>query len=86
MIHQKKKVEFVSLKPNKQKYMYVDQLFMIILTQDSKKCYCFLITSCKVLKPNGYEVVFCKKFTDIDDKLSKRMKRGKSLEEITTFI
>ncbi|MCI0500891.1 MAG: cysteine--tRNA ligase, partial [Epsilonproteobacteria bacterium] len=37
------------------------------------------------LKANGYEVTFVKNFTDIDDKIIKKMaESGKSLEEITT--
>ena len=40
----------------------------------------------RVLKANGYEVTFVKNFTDIDDKIIKKMAQcGKSLEEITTF-
>ena len=40
----------------------------------------------RVLKANGYEVNFAKNFTDIDDKIIKKVKEtGKSLEEITTY-
>jgi len=40
----------------------------------------------RVLKANGYAVTFVKNFTDIDDKIIKKMgDSGKSLEEITTF-
>lgn len=40
----------------------------------------------RVLKANGYEVTMTKNFTDIDDKILKKMKSsGKSLEEITTY-
>ncbi len=39
----------------------------------------------RVLKANGYEVTFVKNFTDIDDKIIKKMgDSGKSLDEITT--
>jgi cysteinyl-tRNA synthetase len=39
----------------------------------------------RVLKANGYEVTFVKNFTDIDDKIIKKMKdTNQSLEEITT--
>ncbi|RXJ87718.1 cysteine--tRNA ligase [Arcobacter sp. CECT 8985] len=40
----------------------------------------------RVLKANNYNVTMTKNFTDIDDKIIKKMKEtGKSLEEITTF-
>ena len=40
----------------------------------------------RVLVGLGYEVIFVKNFTDIDDKIIKKMKEsGKSLEEITNF-
>jgi cysteinyl-tRNA synthetase len=40
----------------------------------------------RVLKANGYEVTMAKNFTDVDDKIIKKIKEtGKSLEEITTF-
>ena len=40
----------------------------------------------RVLIGLGYEVTFVKNFTDIDDKIIKKMKEsGKSLEEITNF-
>lgn len=40
----------------------------------------------RVLKANGYEVTFAKNFTDIDDKIIKKIaESGKSLEEITEF-
>ncbi|MDD2508299.1 MAG: cysteine--tRNA ligase [Aliarcobacter skirrowii] len=40
----------------------------------------------RVLKLNGYEVIMTKNFTDIDDKIIKKMnKSGKSLEDITSF-
>jgi len=40
----------------------------------------------RVLKANAYEVTFAKNFTDIDDKIIKKMKQsGKSLEEVTTY-
>ncbi len=38
----------------------------------------------RVLRESGYEVLFVKNFTDIDDKIIKKMQEsGKSLEEIT---
>lgn len=40
----------------------------------------------RVLKADGYEVIFAKNFTDIDDKIIKKMKEsGQSLEQITQF-
>ncbi len=40
----------------------------------------------RVLKANGYKVNFVKNFTDIDDKIVKKMQQSnKSLEEITSF-
>lgn len=40
----------------------------------------------RVLKANAYEVTFAKNFTDIDDKIIKKMKQSaKSLEELTTY-
>ena len=40
----------------------------------------------RVLKANNYDVTMAKNFTDVDDKIIKKIKEsGKSLEEITTF-
>lgn len=40
----------------------------------------------RVFKVNSYDVTMAKNFTDIDDKIIKKMQEsGKSLEEITTF-
>lgn len=40
----------------------------------------------RVLKSNGYDVTFVKNFTDIDDKIVKKMSQSsESLEEITSF-
>ncbi len=40
----------------------------------------------RVLKANGYDVTMVKNFTDIDDKIIKKMETtGKSLEDITQF-
>jgi len=40
----------------------------------------------RVLKANKYNVTIAKNFTDVDDKIIKKIKEsGKSLEEITTF-
>ena len=40
----------------------------------------------RVLKANNYDVTMAKNFTDVDDKIIRKIKEsGKSLEEITTF-
>ncbi|MEA2050048.1 MAG: cysteine--tRNA ligase [Campylobacterota bacterium] len=40
----------------------------------------------RILKSNGYQVTMAKNFTDVDDKIIKKVKTtGKSLEEITSF-
>ena len=40
----------------------------------------------RILKANGYQVTIAKNFTDVDDKIVKKVKEtGKSLEEITTY-
>jgi len=40
----------------------------------------------RILKANGYDVTMAKNFTDVDDKIIKKIKEsGKTLEEITTF-
>jgi cysteinyl-tRNA synthetase len=40
----------------------------------------------RVFKANGYDVTLAKNFTDVDDKILKKMEEsGKSLEEITSF-
>jgi len=40
----------------------------------------------RTLKALNYEVTLCKNFTDIDDKIIKKVEQtGKSMEEITSF-
>ncbi|MGB5867252.1 MAG: class I tRNA ligase family protein, partial [Arcobacteraceae bacterium] len=40
----------------------------------------------RVLKANDYDVTMAKNFTDVDDKIIRKIKEsGKTLEEITTF-
>jgi cysteinyl-tRNA synthetase len=40
----------------------------------------------RVLKANGYDVTMAKNFTDVDDKIIRKIKEtGKTLDEITTF-
>ncbi len=82
----KTKVEFVSLKPNIAKiYVCGPTVYDNSHLGHARSAIAFDLLH-RVLKVNGYEVVFAKNFTDIDDKIIKKMKEeGKSLEEITTF-
>ncbi|MEM5558178.1 cysteine--tRNA ligase [Aliarcobacter cryaerophilus] len=82
----KTKVEFVSLKPNIAKiYVCGPTVYDNSHLGHARSAIAFDLLH-RVLKANGYEVVFAKNFTDIDDKIIKKMKEeGKSLEEITTF-
>src|SRR5574344_849769 len=82
----KTKVEFVSLKPNIAKiYVCGPTVYDNSHLGHARSAIAFDLLH-RVLKANGYEVVFVKNFTDIDDKIIKKMKEeGKSLEEITTF-
>ena len=82
----KTKVEFVSLKPNIAKiYVCGPTVYDNSHLGHARSSIAFDLLH-RVLKSNGFEVVFAKNFTDIDDKIIKKMKEeGKSLEEITTF-
>ena len=82
----KTKVEFVSLKPNIAKiYVCGPTVYDNSHLGHARSAIAFDLLH-RVLKSNGFEVVFAKNFTDIDDKIIKKMKEeGKSLEEITTF-
>ena len=82
----KTKVEFVSLKPNIAKiYVCGPTVYDNSHLGHARSAIAFDLLH-RVLKANGYEVVFAKNFTDIDDKIIKKMKEeNKSLEEITTF-
>jgi cysteinyl-tRNA synthetase len=82
----KTKVEFLSLKPNIAKiYVCGPTVYDNSHLGHARSAIAFDLLH-RVLKANGYEVVFAKNFTDIDDKIIKKMKEeGKSLEEITTF-
>src|SRR5574344_1016634 len=82
----KTKVEFVSLKQNIAKiYVCGPTVYDNSHLGHARSAIAFDLLH-RVLKANGYEVVFAKNFTDIDDKIIKKMKEeGKSLEEITTF-
>ena len=82
----KTKVEFASLKENIAKiYVCGPTVYDNSHLGHARSAIAFDLLH-RVLKANGYEVVFAKNFTDIDDKIIKKMKEeGKSLEEITTF-
>ena len=82
----KTKVEFVSLKPNIAKiYVCGPTVYDNSHLGHARSAIAFDLLH-RVLKSNGFEVVFAKNFTDIDDKIIKKMKEeNKSLEEITTF-
>ncbi|WP_066156570.1 cysteine--tRNA ligase [Aliarcobacter cryaerophilus] len=82
----KTKVEFVSLKPNIAKiYVCGPTVYDNSHLGHARSAIAFDLLH-RVLKANDYEVVFAKNFTDIDDKIIKKMKEeSKSLEEITNF-
>ena len=82
----KTKVEFVSLKPNIAKiYVCGPTVYDNSHLGHARSSIAFDLLH-RVLKSNGFEVVFAKNFTDIDDKIIKKMKEeGKSLDEITNF-
>ncbi|AYJ79344.1 cysteine--tRNA ligase [Aliarcobacter cryaerophilus ATCC 43158] len=82
----KSKVEFVSLKENLVKiYVCGPTVYDNSHLGHARSAIAFDLLH-RVLKSNGYEVVFAKNFTDIDDKIIKKMKEeGKSLDEITSF-
>lgn len=82
----KTKVEFVSLKENLVKiYVCGPTVYDNSHLGHARSAIAFDLLH-RVLKANGYEVFFAKNFTDIDDKIIKKMKEeSKSLEEITNF-
>ena len=82
----KEKIEFVSIKENIAKiYVCGPTVYDDSHLGHARSAIAFDLLH-RVLKANGYEVVFAKNFTDIDDKIIKKMKEeNKSLEEITTF-
>ena len=70
----KTKVEFVSLKPNIAKiYVCGPTVYDNSHLGHARSAIAFDLLH-RVLKVNGYEVVFAKNFTDIDDKIIKKMK------------
>lgn len=82
----KSKVEFVSLKPNIAKiYVCGPTVYDNSHLGHARSAIAFDLLH-RVLKANAYEVIFAKNFTDIDDKIIKKMKEeDKSLDEITNF-
>jgi cysteinyl-tRNA synthetase len=82
----KTKVEFASLKENIAKiYVCGPTVYDNSHLGHARSAIAFDLLH-RVLKANGYEVVFAKNFTDIDDKIIKKMKEEcKTLEEITNF-
>ncbi len=82
----KAKVEFVSLKKDIVKiYVCGPTVYDNSHLGHARSAIAFDLLH-RVLKANGYEVVFAKNFTDIDDKIIKKMNdSGKTLEEVTNF-
>ncbi|WP_418184933.1 cysteine--tRNA ligase [Aliarcobacter vitoriensis] len=82
----KEKVEFSSIKPNIAKiYVCGPTVYDDSHLGHARSAIAFDLLH-RVLKENGYEVIMTKNFTDIDDKIIKKMNEsGKTLEEITNF-
>ncbi|WP_198304585.1 cysteine--tRNA ligase [Arcobacter vandammei] len=82
----KSKVEFISLKKDIVKiYVCGPTVYDNSHLGHARSAIAFDLLH-RVLKANGYEVFMAKNFTDIDDKIIKKMNEsGKSLEEITSF-
>ena len=81
----KEKVEFVSIKENIAKiYVCGPTVYDDSHLGHARSAIAFDLLH-RVLKANNYEVIMTKNFTDIDDKIIKKMNESnKSLEEITT--
>ncbi len=82
----KQKVPFESMEPNKAKiYVCGPTVYDDAHLGHARSAIVFDLIH-RVLKANGYDVTMVKNFTDVDDKIIKKMSEtGKSLEEITTF-
>ncbi|OCL83171.1 cysteine--tRNA ligase [Arcobacter porcinus] len=82
----KEKVEFTSIKENIVKiYVCGPTVYDNSHLGHARSAIAFDLLH-RVLKVNDYEVVMTKNFTDIDDKIIKKMnENGKSLEEITNY-
>ncbi|WP_419678130.1 cysteine--tRNA ligase [Aliarcobacter lanthieri] len=82
----KEKVEFHSIKPNIAKiYVCGPTVYDDSHLGHARSAIAFDLLH-RVLKANSYEVIMTKNFTDIDDKIIKKMNEsGKTLKEITNF-
>ncbi len=83
---QRKKVEFIPIKENKVKiYVCGPTVYDDAHLGHARSALAFDLLR-RTFKELNYKVTFVKNFTDIDDKIIKKMNEtGKSLEEITTF-
>ncbi|WP_418181217.1 cysteine--tRNA ligase [Aliarcobacter lanthieri] len=82
----KEKVEFNSIKPNIAKiYVCGPTVYDDSHLGHARSAIAFDLLH-RVLKANSYEVIMTKNFTDIDDKIIKKMNESsKTLKEITNF-
>ncbi len=82
----KEKLEFLSQEPNKVSiYVCGPTVYDNSHLGHARSAIVFDLLH-RVLKANGYQVTMAKNFTDVDDKIIKKIKEsGKSLEEITTY-
>ncbi|MCV3453296.1 cysteine--tRNA ligase [Campylobacter sp. FU_520] len=82
----KKKCEFISHEAKKANiYLCGPTVYDDAHLGHARSSVCFDFLR-RVLLANDYEVVFARNYTDIDDKILKKMQEsGKSLEEITNF-
>lgn len=82
----KEKIEFISLKPNIAKiYICGPTVYDDSHLGHARSAVAFDLLH-RVLKANSYEVIIAKNFTDIDDKIIKKMaSTNRTLEEVTTF-
>jgi cysteinyl-tRNA synthetase len=83
---QRQKVQFVPIQENRVKiYVCGPTVYDDAHLGHARSAIAFDLLR-RVFVTLGYEVVFVKNFTDIDDKIIKKMKQcNKSLEEITSF-
>jgi cysteinyl-tRNA synthetase len=82
----KQKVKFISQEENKVKiYVCGPTVYDDAHLGHARSAIVFDLLH-RVLKSNGYDVTMVKNFTDVDDKIIKKMEEtGKSLEQITEF-
>ena len=83
---QKKKLSFSPIVPNKASiYICGPTVYDDAHLGHARSSLAFDLLS-RTLTSHGYEVTLCKNFTDIDDKIIKKVEEtGKSMEEITSF-